>query len=114
MHAGKGSYPCSGSKRRLLDRLVAFKISVENTDAAVHCMQASCARSNTEGISCRTAEATNPEPYFVIHLPYAPWCQALITTRAKEDTREQKEENTGELVVEGNCKPKDSDRGGAL
>ena len=86
--------PYSGSKRRLLDRLIAFKVNLENQ------MKLSIASKLYEEQERRPTALGQPrlpslkeqETHFVTHLPYAPWCQACVATRAKEDKFEQREE----------------------
>ena len=96
--------PYSGSKRRMLDRLIAFKVNLENQ------MKLSIAsklfdkreRKPTALGQPRLPSLKEQEAYFVIHLPYAPWCQACVATRAKEDKFEQRDEKAdlGKNVIQ--------------
>ena len=40
----------------------------------------------------RLSSLKEQETHFVTHLPYAPWCQACVATRAKEDKHEMRDD----------------------
>ena len=95
--------PYSGSKKRLLDRLMAFRINLENQ------MKLSIANKLFEETQRRPLTLGQPklpskkdqEAHFVTHIPYAAWCQACVASRAKEDhytSREEKEDLGKNLI----------------
>ena len=95
--------PYSGSKRRLLDRLLAFRINLENQ------MKFSIANKLFEEQQRKPLTLGQPklpsrkdqEAHFVTHIPYAAWCQACVASRAKEDhyvSREVKEDLGKNLI----------------
>ena len=94
----------TGSKRRLLDRMLAFKVNLENQ------MQLSVASKLFQENQRRPISLGQPklpsveeqELHFVTHQPYAPWCQACIASRAKEDPYKSTEnkEDIGKSVIQ--------------
>ena len=93
-----------GAKRRLLDRLIDFKVNVENQmklSIASKLFEEQERRPIALGQS-RLPSLKEQETHFVTHLPYAPWCQACVATRAKEDKFEQREEKAdlGKNVIQ--------------
>ena len=86
--------PYTGSKRRLLDRLLAFKINIENKlklSIANKLFQEQQRKPMTLG-QPKLPSLKDQEAHFVTHTPYAAWCQACVASRAKEDKRELREE----------------------
>ena len=82
--------PYSGSKRRLLDRLMAFRINIENKmklNIANKLFREQERKPVTLG-QPRLPSLKEQEIHFVTHNPYAPWCQACVASRAKEDKYE--------------------------
>ena len=77
----------TGSKKRLLSRLIAFKVDIENK------FQMSIANKLFKEQQRTPLTLGHPklpslaeqELHFVTHWPYASWCQACMAARAKED-----------------------------
>ena len=86
--------PYTGSKKRLLERLMNFKINIETQ------MQLSIANKiykEQQRIPMTIGQPKLPslaeqERHFITHMPYAGWCQACVASRAKEDKRVNREE----------------------
>ena len=96
--------PYSGSKRRLLDRLVAFKVNLENNmklEVASKLYKEQERKPLALG-QPRLPSLKEQETHFVTHLPYAPWCQACVATRAKEDKHELRDDkpDQGKNVIQ--------------
>ena len=86
--------PHTGSKRRLLDKLFAFKINIENKlklSIANKLFQEQQRKPMTLG-QPKLPSLKDQEAHFVTHIPYAAWCQACVASRAKEDKHELREE----------------------
>ena len=82
--------PYTGSKRRLLDKLLAFKINIENKlklSIANKLFQEQQRKPMTLG-QPKLPSLKDQEAHFVTHIPYAAWCQACVAS-AKEDKRER-------------------------
>lgn len=86
----------SESKRRLPDRLIAFKINLENN------MKPTVARKLYQEQQrkwlAKLPSLKEREAHFLTHLPYALWRQACVATKAREDRREQREEKPGQTA----------------
>ena len=85
--------PYSGSKKRLLDRLMAFRINIENKmklNIANKMFREQERKPTTIG-QPRLPSLKEQEIHFVTHIPYAPWCQACVATWAKEDRHERQD-----------------------
>ena len=95
--------PHSGSKRRLLDRLMAFRTNLENQmklGIANKLYEEQYRRPQMLG-QPKLPSRKDQEAHFVAHIPYAPWCQACVASRAKEDhyvAREEKEDLGKNLI----------------
>ena len=89
----EGGLPYSGSKRRLLDRLMAFRINIENKmklSVAKRLFKEQERKPMTLG-QPRLPSLKEQEIHFVTHIPYAPWCQACVASRAREDKYEKQD-----------------------
>ena len=90
--------PYTGSKKRLLERLMSFKINIETQ------MQLSIANKiykEQQRIPVTIGQPKLPsfseqERHFITHMPYAGWCQACVASRAKEDKHVNREEQEGQ------------------
>ena len=78
---------CAGSKKRILARLIAFKIGLESKlqlSIANKLFNKNQKRPMTLG-QPKLPSLKEQELHFVAHWPYAPWCQACVASRAKAD-----------------------------
>ena len=96
--------PYSGSKKRMLARLIAFKIDLENKlqlSIANKLFKENQRKPMTLG-QPKLPSLKEQELHFVAHWPYAPWCQACMASRAKEDKHisEKKKPELGKNVIE--------------
>ena len=96
--------PYTGSKKRLLARLVAFKVDLENKlqlSIANKLFNESQRRPMTLG-QPRLTSLKEQELHFVTHWPYAPWCQARMASRAKEYKRlpQEKKADLGKNIIQ--------------
>ena len=81
--------PYAGSKKRLLTRLIAFKVDIE------HKLQMSIAnklikeqqRTHLTLGQPKLPSLPEQELDFMTHWPFALWCQACMAASAKEDKR---------------------------
>ena len=100
--------PYTGSKKRLLERLMNFKINIETQ------MQLSIANKiykEQQRIPVTIGQPKLPslaeqERHFITHMPYAGWCQACVASRAKEDkhvNREEQEDQGRNLIQMDFC-----------
>ena len=83
--------PTSGSKKKLLERLVAFKVNLENhmhLAVANKLYNEQRRRPVTLG-QPKLPSLAEQELRNVTHWPYAPWCQACVASRSKEDKHER-------------------------
>ena len=79
--------PWTGSKRKLLDSLLKFKVHLEtqmHLAAASKLYEEQQRRPVTLG-QPKLPSLAEQALHFVTHWPYAPWCQACVACRAKED-----------------------------
>ena len=95
--------PISGSKRKLLQKLAVFKRELEDRvrmDIANKLFQERERKPLTLG-QPRLPSVKEQELHFVTHLPYAPWCQACVANRAREDRHQaqQEKEDRGKNVI---------------
>ena len=94
----------TGSKKKLLERLVGYKVYMETK------MHVAVANKLYEEKRRRPVTLGQPklpsleeqEVHNVTHWPYAAWCQACVASRAREDKRESsdKKEDAGKSVIE--------------
>ena len=100
--------PYTGSKKRLLERLMSFKINIETQ------MQLSIANKiykEQQRVPVTIGQPKLPslaeqERHFITHMPYAGWCQACVASRAKEDkhvNREEQEDQGKNLIQMDFC-----------
>lgn len=94
----------SWSKGRLLDGLLAFKINIGNKlklSIANKLFQEQRRKPITLG-QPKLPSMKEQEAHFVTHISYAPWCQACVASRAKEDKHESREEKVdmGKNVIQ--------------
>ena len=81
--------PCTGSKKRLLSRLIGFKVDIEDKfqlNIASKLFREQQRTPMTLG-QPKLPSLAEQELHFVTHWPYAAWCQACMASRAKEDKR---------------------------
>lgn len=92
--------PYTGSKRRL----VAFKVDLVNKlqlSIANKFLNESRRRPMTLG-QPKLPSLKEQEWHFVTHWPYAPWCQACVASRAKEDKHlpQEKKTDPGKNIIQ--------------
>ena len=98
------SLATSGSKKKLLERLALYKRQQEDR------MQVEIAdklhrekeRKPLALGQPRLPSVKEQELHFTTHLPYAPWCQACVANRGREDRHEsvKKKEDDGQHIIE--------------
>ena len=77
----------TGSKKKLLERLVAFKVNLENQmhlAVAKKLYNEQRRRPVTLG-QPKLPSLAEQELHNVTHWPFASWCQACVASRSKED-----------------------------
>ena len=94
----------SGSKKKLLERLVAFKVNIENQ---MHLAVASKLYNEQRRRPITLGQPKLPslaeqELHNVTHWPFASWCQACVASRSKEDKREKSDnkEDIGKNIIQ--------------
>ena len=79
----------TGSEKRLLSRLIAFKVDIENKfqmSIANKLFKEQQRTPLTLG-QPKLPSLAEQELHFVTHWPYAPWCQACVAARARRTLR---------------------------
>ena len=96
--------PTSGSKKKLLERLVAFKVNLENHMhmAVAHKLYNEQRRRPVTLGQPKLPSLAEQELHNVTHWPLAPWCQACVASRSKEDKHERSDnkEDIGKNVIQ--------------
>ena len=97
--------PWTGSKKKLLERLMNFKVHLEtqmHLAAASKLFEEQQRRPVTLG-QPKLPSLAEQELHFVTHWPYAPWCQACVACRAKEDHYKNvsEKEDIGKNIIPG-------------
>ena len=94
----------TGSKKKLLERLVAFKVNLENQ---MHLAVASKLYNERRRRPVTLGQPKLPslaeqELHNVTHWPFASWCQACVASRSKEDKHErtEKKEDIGKNIIQ--------------
>ena len=95
--------PSGGSKKKLLQRLGGFKRELEEkiqTDVANRLFRERERKPIAIG-QPKLPSLEEQELHFVTHLPYAPWCQACVATRGREDKHQSRneKEDIGKCVI---------------
>ena len=98
------SLATSGSKKKLLERLSLYKRQQEDR------MQVEIADKLHKEKERKPMALGQPklpslkdqELHFTTHVPYAPWCQACVANRGREDRHEssKKKEDDGQRIIE--------------
>ena len=94
----------TGSKKKLLERLVAFKVNLENQ---MHLAVASKLYNEQRRRPVTLGQPKLPslaeqELRNVTHWPFASWCQACVASRSKEDKHEKSDnkEDIGKNIIQ--------------
>ena len=93
----------SGSKKKMLQRLQGFKRELEGRlqlEVASKLFRERERKPVALG-QPKLPSLRDQELHFITHLPYAPWCQACVATRAKEDAHlpRDSKEDIGKCVI---------------
>ena len=94
----------TGSKKKLLERLVAFKVNLENQMhlAVAHKLYNEQRRRPVTLGQPKLPSLAEQELHNVTHWPFAAWCQACVASRSKEDKYEKSEnkEDIGKNIIQ--------------
>ena len=91
----------SGGKTKCLRRLRSYRV-VEEQKMAVEVSRKMYEEGKREAVALpvpKLPSKTEQEIHNLTHIPFAPWCQCCVATRAKEDAR--KEEARGDVTDRG-------------